>query len=397
MQRFLEAHPELVATYNLLQEIDQNKEHYEHLLDRDDLKLYKFIYKKKLYRDKEIQNYLSLYLQEIISQEKNSIENSCNQMEFMQDNHLEILRSKLYAAKEEKTVEDHLVENTEIKILRMFLGNLIFFSELQEKIFFLKNFKGLRKLFRSCGEKEFILQDLFFTMKSNRGELNRIEDNHSNIMGELNKAILEIKDDRVLVYFAFLSSYLTEYTKGIIFDRVSIPFKCLVVESLTDDQAYEKIAQVLLEESPKNKVLFLNTLEITDKPRVYLKIAERAMKKSLDHKKMFLETLDILKILPMDKKNSLLILISWAKTFIYHKNIEEGMKLYKQMMKVIGRDAMAEVMEEMVILSEFYSAVVEYKETGYLNFDKFIYAAQECGDENVFSPYKWKEISLMYQ
>ncbi|KAF9764844.1 hypothetical protein NGRA_0231 [Nosema granulosis] len=404
MQRFLEENPEYHETFELLKSIDQQAEDSKeshHYIEREDLKLYKYIYKTRLFMKKEIYDYLHALLEDIVSQERNnivSLENSCNLIE---DNHIERLRNKLYTSKVEMPVE---IDTTEIKILRMFLGRDIYFSDFREKLFFLKHFKGFKKHFKGSGEKEFVLQDIFYKSKST----NKVDD---KMIEEINSIIPELKDDKGLIYMPFLGTYLKESTKETLFDRVSIGYKAIVLRALEEESAYKKIAQVLLYESPKNKILFLNTVEIEDKLRVYYKISQETIRRSLDLKKMFLETLDILKILPINKRHSLLVLVGWSKTFIYYKNIEEGIKLYKNIMKVVGKEEAIDwiisfknkekqiehdVMGDMVILSEFYSAIVEYKETGYLNFEKFVNKAQKIEDRNIFSPFKWKEIALMY-
>ncbi|EOB14973.1 hypothetical protein NBO_11g0044 [Nosema bombycis CQ1] len=409
-------------TFELLESIDKqsiNSNKLTEFVDREDLKLYKYIYKHRLYFKKKIFYYLGLTLTQIIGEEKrrlSKIDNSCNQIEFMQENvhkvnfQIEKLRNRLYASKKESSTiinPEEAFITTETKILTIFLGKEVYFDDFYEKMFFMRHFKRHKNLFKSGEDKEFIIQDLFDKLKK---KIDTKEDRD-----KLNKTLIDL-GDKILLYFYFLSPFLTEATKIFVFEKVPIDQKNIVLDSLPREEAALRTAEVLLRETPKNKILFLNSVIIKDKLSVYYHLSQISMGDPLKLRKNFLETLDILKILPIDKNLSLLILIGWTKAFIYHKDLEEGIKLYKNLIKIVGKREEKEsnwivsvwdykkgkkekhdVIEDMTILSEFYNSVIEYKKSGHLNFENFEKLAEICEDKNPFCFYKWKRILPLYK
>jgi hypothetical protein len=339
MDLFLEMHPKERKTHRLLQRIvTGSRIPLSRYVEKEDLWMIRHIYKKRLYRLKEVR------------------------------------RSMRKVAKEEGNA-------VQKKMYRMLCGRGVVFGEFTLKMAFLQNFPRFREQFKDCRDVEYNLQRLLY------------EHIHSSrdVQSEASEIFLELEPTKLYLYFDFFRRILD--TKGTIevLEQVEDEFKPSVLTVLPEDEYYRQLSKLILRAAPAQKVLLISSLENVDRARLYRNLAEQSMQRVTTDHGCFKEFLEIMKMLHVEKDMKIRLMHAWLRTFVYLRRIDEFLKLFEQLRHLDGGA------EDFKLFLSFHNVIREYKRRKVLDFDEFLERCREAKEENEFAIYSWEAIAMIYR
>lgn len=336
---YFELYPNELITYKTLIRISNvDTTGVYKYLDPEDYYFTKQLYKRKLYKKKEVKQTLL----KILRKEKNEIEKM---------------------------------------IYKMLLGKKILFEDYEVKLSFINSFPKFKKNFIDSNNSEYILQKA----------INEHYQHSANVKEIVEKNILKISKKKIYIYTFFLHSILQRETIEKIIKIVDDSLKLSVMEMLPKHDYYKQLAMYLLSAKPEIKVSLITDTEKYDKQELFKVLVKICMKNITLDKLYFKEFLEIMRLVNAGFHIKTKLLCAWLRTFIYLKRIPDFIKLYKQLVELDVKN------EDMIVSEEFYISICNYKRYKYLDLDNFLKLCKDVQEANEFAVYEWKDMYRIYK
>ncbi|KAM0672621.1 hypothetical protein CWI42_031020 [Ordospora colligata] len=291
-----------------------------------------------------------------------------------------VYRRRLYRSASVRKVLAKMAfdESDEIEkmVYEMLCRRRIVFRNYLLKLSFMKAFPRFKRFFVDEDYAEYRMQVL----------VHKLRYMGRDVVGNIEKEILRIPDDKICVYLDVISSYIHQDIVMNVMDKVGNCVKAKVGKYLDEDLYYERICEVLLGVGIEEKEEILRAMMDINWERFYLSLLECCRQRYMD-RKSFDGFLDVMRLSGASKEMRIALLNGWMNGLVYFRRLGEFVKVF---------ESVKERMDVNGVFERLYDAIRRYKKSGKLDLDGFFEGCDGMVNER-FELYSWREICEVYR